>query len=139
MKPFNRTVAFSQFMAYLAPWLLGCALLLAQALSLMHGVVHAPQAGSNGTAVVTMRAAAAVTVSTQTDRSGGHWVDDLFSSHQGENDCRLYDQASHDGAVPRLAALALPVVLPPSAVAIYEGEAIARWAALFDARGPPLT
>lgn len=138
MKPFNRTVAFSKLMACLTPWLFGCALLLAQALSLMHGVVHAPQAGSNGKALVTMRSATAA-AATQTDRSGRHWVDDLFSSHQGDNDCRLYDQASHDGAVPQLAALALPVVLPTSVVAIYEGEAIARWAALFDARGPPLT
>ena len=137
MKLVNRTVTSRKLMARLTPWLLGCALLLAQALSLMHGVVHAPQAGSNGKASVTLRSA--VTAATQTDRNGAHWVVDLFSLHHGDNDCRLYDQASHDGAVPQLAALALPVVLPPSAVAIYEGEALARWAALFAARGPPLT
>ena len=137
MKSVNRTVTFRKLMARLTPWLLGCALLLAQALGLMHGVVHAPQVGGNGKASVTLRSA--VTAATQTDRNRAHWVVDLFSLHHGDNDCRLYDQASHDGAVPQLAALALPVVLPPSAVAIYEGEALARWAALFDARGPPLT
>lgn len=137
MKHLNRTVTSRKLLAWLMPWLLGCALLLAQALGLMHGVVHAPQASSNVKASVALQSA--VTAATQTDRSGTHWVDDLFSLHHGDNDCRLYHQASHDGAMPQLAALALPVVLPPSAVGIYEGEALARWAALFDARGPPLT
>jgi hypothetical protein len=41
--------------------------------------------------------------------------------------------------MPAVALMALPVVLPSFAVAIFAGEALARWAALFDARGPPLT
>jgi hypothetical protein len=33
----------------------------------------------------------------------------------------------------------LPLVLSSVAFDISRGEALARWAALFDARGPPLT
>lgn len=133
----NRTVTTRKLLTWLMPWLLGCALLLAQALGLMHGVVHAPQAGANGKAALASQSAFVAT--TQADRSGGHWVDDIFSSHHGDNDCRLFDQASHGSAAPQLAALALPVVLPPLDVTIFQGEALARWVALFDARGPPLT
>ena len=63
----------------------------------------------------------------------------LFSSHQTASDCSLYDLASPGGALLAVAHIALPAVLPPMAVAIFAGEALARWAALFDARGPPLT
>ncbi len=117
------------------PLLLACAMLLTQTLGFMHGVVHGPVYGSYTAAGSNVQV---------TLQSGGeacepsaNWVDNLFSSHQGDNDCRLFDQASH-GAALQLAALVLPVVLPPIGVAIFQGEAIARWAALFDARGPPL-
>ena len=119
------------------PLLLACAMLLAQTLGFMHGVVHGPiygsysAAGSDGQ--VTLQSA------DESCAPSANWVDKLFSSHHGENDCRLFDQASHGSAAPQVAALALPVVLPPMAVAIFQGEALARWAALFDARGPPLT
>ena len=68
-----------------------------------------------------------------------HFLASLFSTHQDLSDCRLYDQASHGGALVPATPSALPVVLPPLTVAIFQGEALARWAALFDARGPPLT
>lgn len=68
-----------------------------------------------------------------------HFLAALFSSHQEVSDCRIYDQASHGGALSTAMPSALPVVLPPFTVAIFQGEALARWAALFDARGPPLT
>ncbi len=41
--------------------------------------------------------------------------------------------------MPAVALLSLPMALPSLLVAIFQGEALARWAALFDARGPPLT
>ena len=37
-----------------------------------------------------------------------------------------------------IAALVLPLVLPTAAFHFFEGEVLARWVALFDARGPPL-
>ena len=65
---------------------------------------------------------------------------DLFASHdEGSPDCRWYDQASHDGIAPNVAALSLPLPIPGSGVALFAGDAIARWAAQFEARGPPLT
>lgn len=106
------------------------ALLLAQTLGLMHGVVHGlghgPQQG-------------ALHLEASDKPHTGDWLTSLFSSHDGDHDCRLYDQASHGSAAPAIAPVHLPAVLPSVAVAIFQGEAIARWAALFDARGPPLT
>ena len=74
-----------------------------------------------------------------TASSSSQFVISLFSSHQTASDCSLYDLASPGGALLAVAHIALPAVLPPMAVAIFQGEALARWAALFDARGPPLT
>ena len=71
--------------------------------------------------------------------SSNHFLSALFALHEEASDCRLYDQASHDGALAAVMPLVLPVVPPPFTVAIFQGEALARWAALFDARGPPLT
>lgn len=113
-------------------WLLTLALLFAQTLGLMHGTLHGP--GSAGPTASLVRV----------DGGGRAHADhgsivSLFSSHASDADCRLYDQASHGSAAPHVASLVLPVLLPSVAVAIFEGEALARWAALFDARGPPLT
>ncbi len=69
----------------------------------------------------------------------GHFLEAFFSSHKQASDCRLYDQASHDVPLIEVAQSSLPVAPPPFAVAIFAGKALARWAALFDARGPPLT
>ena len=71
--------------------------------------------------------------------SANHFLASLFSLHQDGSDCRLFDQASHDGGLAMAVKLALPGVPPLLTVAIFQGDALARWAALFDARGPPLT
>ena len=63
----------------------------------------------------------------------------LFSSHEDASACRLYDHASQDGGQLAAISLTLPVIVPPSKVAIFQGQALARWAALFDARGPPVS
>ncbi|MES2189555.1 MAG: hypothetical protein V4454_05490 [Pseudomonadota bacterium] len=114
-------------------WLVTLALLLAQLLGLMHGTLHGSgYAGASASAKTSVAKA---------ERTHAHKraVDSLFASHTSDADCRLYDQASHGSAALHVASLALPVLLPTVAVAIFEGEALARWAALFDARGPPLT
>jgi ABC-type nickel/cobalt efflux system permease component RcnA len=124
-------------------WLLATALLLAQLLGLMHGVVHGPQAHLH------LRDAAHLaqvhhdddhdhSAIAQDEQEGG-WLASLFSSHGGDSDCRLFDQAAHGHAAPVLPMLSLPLVLCTVAFDISRGEALARWAALFDARGPPLT
>ena len=118
---------------------LACTLLLAQTLGLMHGVVH--EAGNE-------RHAQAPSADHNYSHSHSHgggsthpgdWLESLFSSHDGGADCRLFDQASHGSAAPTLAQSSLPTLPPSVAVAIFQGETLARWAALFDARGPPLT
>ena len=131
-------------LALLAVWLLVWALLLSQTLGLVHGVVHAPAQGSpygmTQTVAVGMEVQAGVIARADSSLPPGKgWLASLFSSHNSSADCRLYDQASHGSVAPQVAVVVLPVVLPQFAVAIFQGEALARWAALFDARGPPLT
>ena len=97
--------------------LLVVALLWAQSLGLWHRQVHA-----------------GLSQATHTSVSVGS---KLFSNHQSDTDCRLFDQLSHaDGATALLAGapalLALPEILRAS-----HGLAVARWHALFQARGPP--
>ena len=104
------------------------ALVAAQTLGLMHRVVHAD--GS--------RAAASLSVQFQQDPgrgAGESWTARLFSSHDDPG-CRLFDQLGQ-GAVPEMPALHLPVCAPAAVILWFQGEYLARWAALFDARGPP--
>ncbi|MFC5520908.1 hypothetical protein [Polaromonas jejuensis] len=120
-------------------WLLVFALLAAQILGLMHGVVHGPQAHLHGSG----HGHPHVHDDDHSDAAdadhGDSWLASLFSSHDGDSDCRLFDQASHGSAAPAVTALSLPMALSSFVLAISQGEALARWAALFDARGPPLT
>jgi len=122
-------------------WLLAAALLLAQLLGLMHGVVHGPQAHlhtHSHTHQDSHQPEHAAPAHVEEPGEGG-WLASLFSSHDGDSDCRLFDQASHGQAAPALPMLSLPLVLSNAVFDISRGEALARWAALFDARGPPFT
>lgn len=122
-------------------WLLAGALLLAQLLGLMHGVVHGPQAHlhSHHESAFAHTSHDHDHADTAQDEHEGNWLASLFSSHGGDSDCRLFDQASQGHAAPVLPMLSLPLVLCTVAFDISRGEALARWAALFDARGPPST
>ena len=133
------------------------ALLMAQALGLLHGIVHSP-VQANSTAYTTalahapsVRGPALGTVTPSYTRSHGASTGDvrrkaaaapvflalLFSGHLDKSDCRAYDQLSHFDAAPGVAALALPLVLTPVLLSTLTGLATARWHALFQARGPP--
>ena len=118
---------------------LALALLLPQMLGLLHGVTHSvTQSSMHGAKQEHARQAP------HAHAEHGHartsQLASLFTSHDdGSPDCRLYDQASHDGLVTVLAALGLPQLTPSTGVALFAGDALARWAAQFDARGPPLT
>ena len=103
------------------------AMLLSQSLGQLHAIKHGGRPGTQPAVAVH-------------DVQHAHgFLEQLFSSHSSSTDCRLYDQVSDGHAMPAVALMALPVVLSSLLVAIFEGEALARWAALFDARGPPLT
>ena len=101
---------------------LAFALVMAQALGFMHRVVHGPQAHLSASASVSAAAHG--------------WVADLFASHDDDSSCRLLDALGHDAA-PVAQVVVLPLALPSFVVATLQGECLARWRALFDARGPP--
>ena len=102
------------------------AFVLAQALGLMHRIVHAPMLGQ-----------AALHASAEAPQAEVSWLKVLFAGHHSERACDLYDQTSHAdlvcGDVPSLA-------LQGSAAAadvIHPGWQLAAQAAGFLARGPP--
>lgn len=115
------------------------ALLAAQALGLLHRVVHSPLAAPVSQVVAGVAGAAYAQV-----HAHNHWsanvadpLGRLFTGHGSDADCRAYDQIGHSDALPPVAALALPIIVPASVLQFFAGEFIARWAALFEARGPP--
>jgi hypothetical protein len=105
------------------------ALLFAQALGFVHRSVHgiapADAAASSG----------ALAQSAPPNAQHDGWTH-LFAHDDGGAECRLFDAVGYDALQPGL--LALPAAIPPAAVlAVLAGESLARWAAMFDARGPP--
>ena len=122
------------------------ALLAAQTLGSLHGILHSPV--SVGAATAYESSAQQHTVAAQEavipggsggsgDSSSASFPAQLFSGHLGEADCRIYDQLSHFDAVPGCLVLVLPLVLTPFLLSNLTGLATARWHALFQARGPP--
>ncbi len=128
-------------------WLV-LSVMLAQILGQLHAVKHVIQPYGQVSAVHGVGAHEAHVAHDQHDgHHAGHHVepydegllDALFVSHGSASDCRLYDHLCDGKAMPSVVAAVLPIVLPSQQVAIFAGDALARWAALFDARGPPLT
>ena len=108
--------------------LLALALLWAQSWGQWHGVWHAKSAPQE------------VLAESQTRGLGGHASAPehaVFDHDAGDAQCRLLDQLSHADSLPCMPLLALPVELSAALVAQSVGSAVARWAALFQARGPP--
>jgi hypothetical protein len=102
-------------------WLLVFAVVAAQTLGLLHRIVHAP--------------ASEVALANGVQAKG--WVHDLFAGHEGDADCRLFDQLNASGVLPDIPVMPVVQALPAFFLQWYLGESLARWAALFDARGPP--
>ena len=113
------------------------ALLTAQTLGLLHGILHRPAAAAYELSVQTQKAADDGFTAGRRGNSSASFLAQLFSGHLGDADCRAYDQLSHFDAAPGVAALALPMVLTPFLLSTLTGLATARWHALFQARGPP--
>jgi ABC-type Fe3+-siderophore transport system permease subunit len=119
------------------------ALALCMLVSVFLGQLHASKhhvghGGLGGGAQAAAARAAAHEAAHEAAHDHG-FFEHLFSNHSEGADCRLYDQLSDGHTPPAVAAMFVPVVLPSVLVAIFAGAALARWAALFDARGPPLT
>ena len=106
------------------------ALWFAGTLGLIHRTLHVPGLGQAISAAQTVHADAA--------GKHAHGIASLFGDHS-DAECRLYDQLSHGPGALGVPMVVLPVLLPSATFAYLQGEAIARWVALFDARGPPST
>jgi hypothetical protein len=123
-------------------WVFIACLLVAQTLGLFHGVVHGPGHG--------------LTHSPGHDTAHDHAHDEahddapalahqtlfeqLFSGHASDDldpQCRLFDQSSHLDSLPALPVMGLPLAISPFVFSLQTGLAVARWHALFEARGPP--
>lgn len=121
-----------------AIYLLMFALVGAQALGFMHAVLHTPHGAAQAHVAVDGHGHAGHAAHEAAhDGAGAGWLHDLFALHDDGTDCRIYDGM---GAQPFAcqAAIALPQVAPSQAfLLLLQGGFVARWAALFDARGPP--
>ena len=107
------------------------ALWVAGTLGLVHRSVHVPGVPH----AVAMQPGSSV--DHDHEHSKGSWVLTLFGQHHEDADCRLYDQLAHGPAALGVPMIVLPLVLPVAVFDYLEGQALARWVALFDARGPP--
>jgi len=118
-------------------FMLVAALMLAQALGLMHRVVHAP--GLHGAhAHQHVHEDDDEHLDTHAHGKEGAGVRALFAAHDDESTCRLLDAVSTD--VAGVQCLLLSVLLPAAQlIRLTHGDFVARWAAMFDARGPPAT
>lgn len=113
---------------------LALVLLLSQTLGLLHGITHGPALAGGAPVAVALAVQAGA-------HDAGGFLSHLFSGHaphESDPDCRLYDQSSHVDAMPGLPVLVLPLGLAPFVFSVLSGLAVARWHALFQARGPPL-
>jgi hypothetical protein len=109
--------------------LLALALVAAQSLGMLHRIVHAP-------GLEAKHAQAVEHDDADCDRAQG-WLAALFSGHDdGDDGCRLLAALTHDG-MPLTHAAAVFLLAPAFLVKALHGDFVARWAALFDARGPP--
>lgn len=109
-------------------WLLASAT-CAQALGSLHGVAHAMP----GSALMAIHPD---TAAWPPDPRQG-LIESLFALHDDAPDCRILDGLCQHGPAAALHAIA-PLPVPESLVRrLQHGAFVARWAALFDARGPP--
>ena len=119
-------------------WILVLALLWAQSLGLWHGIVH----GGHGVGSVhaSLASAAPDTALSAAGHAKSHgFLESLFGNHHDGVDCELFDQLSHGDALATAPVLALPLGVPAAHIAHLTGLAVARWAALFQARAPPVS
>lgn len=123
-------------------WLVLCALVTAQALGLMHRVIHGPHVAIGHEAAAfrvpdsrSMSQADAAAHASGVPHGNG-WVASLFTGHSDDSTCRLFDPLNHEAA-PTVPCITLPVISVFFFIDFFQGEFLARWAALYDARGPP--
>ncbi len=118
------------------------AVWLASTLGLVHRTLHVPEAHYTAMPVLSMAEADAVLAQKAAAAAHkarhAHGLFALFGDHS-VSDCNLYDQFAGWHVPMSVPPVVLPIVLPAATFAWLQGEALARWVALFDARGPPST
>lgn len=112
-------------------------LLLSQTLGWMHRALHGVSRQATGSAVALQLGDAANQASPCDSDVLHGWVKRLFASHDDAAQCQLFDAATHTGItqVPDITPGLAPTA---QSLARTESAFVARWAALFDARGPPV-
>lgn len=119
--------------AFLLCWLL-LGLVLAPTLGLVHGVLHG---GVDHTAIPHSHATSGMEDNKQSASQGGEGVVERLLPAHDAADCRLYDQQAHGDMVPGVVLLVLPHMPIGFVLRHQAGQAMGRFVALFDARGPP--
>jgi hypothetical protein len=109
--------------------LLFCALVLSQTLGFVHRSLHGLPAEQ-----VSLHSAQ----NEESAARGGGWIEALFSHDADTPDCKVYDGCAKPGYAPTPPALVdgLPLF---TVIAFSQADFVARWAAFFDARGPPFS
>ncbi|MBO9513718.1 MAG: hypothetical protein J7549_06320 [Variovorax sp.] len=115
---------------------LAFALWVAATLGLLHRTLHGQPAAPAAAAGPLAAAGGDLASRAGKERRPAQGLAALFGDHD-DADCRLYDQLANGPAALGVPLVILPVTLAAATFACFEGEAVARWAALFDARGPP--
>jgi hypothetical protein len=110
---------------------LALAVVLSHLLGLMHRSLHGPHTQVADTAVTEHANHGAG------DCDSASWVADLFAAHDDESKCRLFDSLTQGGPQAGSVAVFLAPASPGLLLSLA-GEALARQAALFEARGPPV-
>ncbi len=115
------------------------SVVLAQSLGFMHRSLHSPIGHAGHTQAAEHGGHADCGDVAKTSGDGAGWMGRLFSHQDGDSACRLVDaQSSFDGA---FFAQAQVTIAQPAIhlIAFSQITSTARAAALFEARGPPLS
>lgn len=112
-------------------WLLVLALMLAQQLGVTHRITHGPGLAS------TVDSADVRLASNPHTIDATRWIAGLFSGHNSDAGCRLFD-ANGQGAAPAVPTLVLPVAVAAGVLLFFQLATVAVSPALFEARAPPV-
>ncbi len=124
---------------------LALALLMVPLLGQMHGIVHgfshglpSAVAGANTQQWLQARAEGVELVHVEVVTADvPRWSKKLFAGHDKSADCLVFDQLCQAQALHFQLAQPSPIMFPHAVLVTLAGDFIARWAAFFQARGPP--
>ena len=114
------------------------ALLLAQTLGFVHKVLHHTSVSHMLVAQVNVPESVVPRLSIDAPGHKLHGLSpNLFHHSEDDPTCRLFDQAGSADSLACPPAIVLPMAVSLFVLRFFQGEVLARWVALFEARGPP--